>query len=109
MARSGKLDDLPPVLTFQPVIDFTVNTSKILEALYAHLPDNGSEIVLFDVKRAAAVRRALTPTGAERPCAGPILPLTRPPKCRTFCFIFETPCGSRRIKAGAGPAGVRGA
>jgi hypothetical protein len=51
MARAGALAALPPVLTFQSVIDFTVSTPAILTALYAHLPDNGSELVLFDVNR----------------------------------------------------------
>ncbi|MFO1413917.1 MAG: alpha/beta hydrolase [Burkholderiales bacterium] len=51
LARDGKLDALPPVLTFQSVIDFTVSTPAILTALYDYLPDNGSEIVLFDVNR----------------------------------------------------------
>jgi alpha-beta hydrolase superfamily lysophospholipase len=51
LARSSRLSSLPPVMTFQSVIDFTVSTPAILTALYAHLPDNGSEIVLFDVNR----------------------------------------------------------
>ncbi len=51
LARGGQLGGLPPVLTFQSVIDFTVSTPAILTALYANLPDNGSEIVLFDVNR----------------------------------------------------------
>lgn len=51
LARAGRLGGLPPVLTFQSVIDFTVSTPAILTALYALLPDNGSEIVLFDVNR----------------------------------------------------------
>ena len=54
-ARAGGLDRLPPVLTFQSVVDFTVSTPAILSALYAHLPANGSELVLFDVNRAAIV------------------------------------------------------
>jgi alpha-beta hydrolase superfamily lysophospholipase len=49
--RAGKLKDLPPILTFQSVPDFTVSTPAILSALYAHLPANGSELVLFDVNR----------------------------------------------------------
>ena len=51
LARDGRLATLPPVLTFQSVIDFTVSAPAILAALYAFLPDNGSEIVLFDVNR----------------------------------------------------------
>jgi alpha-beta hydrolase superfamily lysophospholipase len=51
LARAGQLGSLPPVLTFQSVVDFTVSTPAILTALYSLLPDNGSEIVLFDVNR----------------------------------------------------------
>jgi len=51
LARTSQLGGLPPVITFQSVIDFTVSTPAILTGLYAYLPDNGSEIVLFDVNR----------------------------------------------------------
>jgi len=50
-AREGKLVHLPPILTFQSAVDFTVSTSAIITALYARLPSNGSELVLFDVNR----------------------------------------------------------
>jgi alpha-beta hydrolase superfamily lysophospholipase len=62
MARAGELANLPPVLTFQSVIDFTVSTPTILRALYAHLPDNGSEIVLFDVNRTLKFAPLLRPS-----------------------------------------------
>ena len=52
-ARSGLLAEVPPVLTFQSVIDFTVSTRAIVTSLYAHLPANGSELVLFDINRDA--------------------------------------------------------
>jgi hypothetical protein len=53
---------MPPVLTFQSVIDFTVSTPAILTALYAFLPDNGSEIVLFDVNRTIKFGPLLRPS-----------------------------------------------
>jgi alpha-beta hydrolase superfamily lysophospholipase len=52
-AREQKLAGLPPILTFQSVMDFTVSTSAIVSAFYVHLPANGSELVLFDINRAA--------------------------------------------------------
>jgi alpha-beta hydrolase superfamily lysophospholipase len=52
-ARDQKLSGLPPILTFQSVMDFTVSTSAIVSDFYAHLPANGSELVLFDINRAA--------------------------------------------------------
>jgi alpha-beta hydrolase superfamily lysophospholipase len=62
MARAGTLAALPPLLTFQSVIDFTVSTPAILSALYAHVPDNGSEIVLFDVNRTIKFGPLLRPS-----------------------------------------------
>ncbi|MBK9244527.1 MAG: alpha/beta hydrolase [Burkholderiales bacterium] len=62
LARAGQLATMPPVLTFQSVIDFTVSTPAILTALYAFLPDNGSEIVLFDVNRTVKFGPLLRPS-----------------------------------------------
>ena len=74
--KAGQLAQLPPVITFQSVMDFTVSTPAIVSALYAHLPSNGSELVLFDVNRTVKfgplLRRSsdtalarLLPTGAR--------------------------------------------
>jgi alpha-beta hydrolase superfamily lysophospholipase len=52
-AQENRLAELPPILTFQSVVDFTVSTEAIVSALYAQLPANGSELVLFDLNRAA--------------------------------------------------------
>ena len=62
LARAGRLGTLPPVLTFQSVVDFTVSTPAILTALYSLLPDNGSEIVLFDVNRTVKFGPLLRPS-----------------------------------------------
>jgi len=62
LSRAGALQAMPPVLTFQSVIDFTVSTPAILTALYAFLPDNGSEIVLFDVNRTVKFGPLLRPS-----------------------------------------------
>lgn len=51
LARANRLQDMPPVLTFQSVVDFTVSTRAIITALYGQLPANGSELVLFDLNR----------------------------------------------------------
>jgi len=52
-AGEGRLGEIAPILTFQSVVDFTVSTSAIVNALYKNLPANGSELVLFDLNRAA--------------------------------------------------------
>ena len=53
MSQQGRLGNLAPVLTFQSVVDFTVSTQAIIMALYDQLPENGSELVLFDINRNA--------------------------------------------------------
>nr|WP_169050478.1 alpha/beta hydrolase [Brenneria salicis]NMN92765.1 alpha-beta hydrolase superfamily lysophospholipase [Brenneria salicis ATCC 15712 = DSM 30166]RBP63742.1 alpha-beta hydrolase superfamily lysophospholipase [Brenneria salicis ATCC 15712 = DSM 30166]RLM31027.1 hypothetical protein BHG07_07435 [Brenneria salicis ATCC 15712 = DSM 30166] len=50
-AQRQALAELPPVLTFQSVMDFTVSTRAVITAFYDLLPANGSQLVLFDVNR----------------------------------------------------------
>jgi alpha-beta hydrolase superfamily lysophospholipase len=53
LAAGPRWAELPPLLTFQSVVDFTVSTRSIVEHLYARLPANGSELVLYDLNRNA--------------------------------------------------------
>jgi alpha-beta hydrolase superfamily lysophospholipase len=53
LANEKSLDGLAPLITFQSVMDFTVSTRAIISELYARLPSNGSELVLFDLNRSA--------------------------------------------------------
>lgn len=51
-AAGGSLARLPPLLTFQSVLDSTVSSAAVVHALFDRLPANGSALVLFDVNRA---------------------------------------------------------
>lgn len=53
-SRNNKMAELPPILTFQSVLDSTVSTRAVITALYNHLPANGSEVVLFDLNQAVS-------------------------------------------------------
>lgn len=48
-AADGRLARLPPILTFQSAVDSTIVARDVVERLYDRLPDNGSELVAFDV------------------------------------------------------------
>ncbi|WP_299999128.1 carboxylesterase [uncultured Cedecea sp.] len=54
-SRNNRLDELPPILTFQSLMDSTVSTRAVVTALYNHLPKNNSEVVLFDLNHAANI------------------------------------------------------
>jgi alpha-beta hydrolase superfamily lysophospholipase len=51
LATPEEVAKLPPILTFQSVVDNTVSARAIVELLYDKLPANGSEIVVYDVNR----------------------------------------------------------
>jgi alpha-beta hydrolase superfamily lysophospholipase len=53
LRRNRRLNELPPILTFQSVMDFTVSTPAVVSGLYDQLLANGSELVLFDLNRNA--------------------------------------------------------
>jgi alpha-beta hydrolase superfamily lysophospholipase len=57
---SGAIERLPPILAFQSVVDSTISARAVFSGLFAHLPANGSEIVLFDVNRASTLETLLT-------------------------------------------------
>ena len=76
--RDGHLTELPPVLTFQSVMDFTVSTSAIISGLYGQLPSNGSELTLFDVNRTVKFGPLL------RPSADTALNRLLPPAIRSY-------------------------
>lgn len=59
--RGGSMPAFPPVLTFQSVLDSTVSTRAVVNAFYRYLPDNGSELVMFDVNQAANLRALFRP------------------------------------------------
>ncbi len=50
-AVSGKIRDLAPILAFVSLVDSTVITPATFDRLFAYLPENGSELVLFDLNR----------------------------------------------------------
>lgn len=54
-SRNNRLDELPPILTFQSLMDSTVSTRAVVTALYNHLPKNNSEVVLFDLNHSANI------------------------------------------------------
>lgn len=106
--REGRLAALPPVLTFQSVVDFTVSTPAVISGLYAHLPANGSELVLFDLNRAAALSPLLR--DAAETVLSRILPA--PPRHYRTVIISNTAAdrydvSERTTEAGATTEEVR--
>jgi alpha-beta hydrolase superfamily lysophospholipase len=55
LSREGRLQELPPILTFQSIVDATVSTTAVLRTLYDQLPANGSTLVVFDVNHLSGI------------------------------------------------------
>ena len=56
LSEAGRLDQLPPILTFQSVVDTTVDTGALVDRLYNRLEAGGHELVLFDINRSAQLQ-----------------------------------------------------
>jgi alpha-beta hydrolase superfamily lysophospholipase len=108
LARANRLNELPPTLTFQSVVDFTVSTRAIVTAFYQQLPQNGSELVLFDINRSAKFGTLL------RPSADTMLSRLLPNPPRNFRTVVITNADDNRpevvervVEAGATTEQVR--
>jgi alpha-beta hydrolase superfamily lysophospholipase len=51
LERQGRLGEIPPILTFQSLVDATVSMPAVVDTLYSRLRTPGSELVLFDLNR----------------------------------------------------------
>ena len=51
LGQPAEAAKLPPILTFQSVVDNTVSARAIVTILYDRLPANGSELVVYDINR----------------------------------------------------------
>ncbi|HEB99631.1 MAG TPA: alpha/beta hydrolase [Thiotrichales bacterium] len=56
LQAEGRAQDLPPVLSFQSVVDETVSTQDLMDRLYGVIDDPRSELVLFDINRISFFR-----------------------------------------------------
>ncbi len=59
LAEAEKMDQLPPILAFQSVLDATVSAPALVEELFEKLPEGGHELVGFDINRINIVEQML--------------------------------------------------
>lgn len=101
VSRQHTLNALPPILTFQSVVDSTVSSAAVISGLYERLPANGSEVVLFDLNPAASVTpllRASSTTALSR-----LLP--SPPRKYGVTIVSTASATSTDSEARTLPAG----
>jgi pimeloyl-ACP methyl ester carboxylesterase len=65
--ESGRLAQMPPVVTWQSVVDSTVGSVGVADRLYASLDGAGHRLVLFDVNREKEL------ASVQRPQAGAMI------------------------------------
>ncbi|BCT92055.1 membrane protein [Lysobacter caseinilyticus] len=65
VAKQQRMDKVPPILAFQSVVDDTVTAQGVMTQLFDRLPDNRSELVLFDVNHNRVLGPMLRTAGNE--------------------------------------------
>ncbi len=73
LRSSGDLARFPPLLAFQSAVDATVSTPALITGLMDKLPENGNELVVFDINRQAQIESLLIEDPRER--LGPLINL----------------------------------
>jgi alpha-beta hydrolase superfamily lysophospholipase len=101
LASRGQLGAIPPVLTFQSIVDSTVSTPAVVHTLYDRLPSNGSELVLFDVNHLSGIDVFMRP--ADRTLVATLL--DRIPQRYRRVVVTNTASDSREVEAQAIEAG----
>jgi len=101
--ESGAISKIPPILAFQSVVDSTVAGEAVVGTLFARLPANGSELVLFDVNRATAFDILLAPAAQQR------LALMLPAGAQRYRItVIGNAPGEPRVSENVRPAGSVG-
>ncbi len=93
LAAAGRLDRMPPTLTVQSAVDFTVSARAIVEGLYGLLPEGGHELVLVDVNRSGKLGPLLTPAARR------VLERLLPPPPRRWRSVVLTTAGPEDARA----------
>jgi pimeloyl-ACP methyl ester carboxylesterase len=65
LGKAGPVAGLPRILSFQSVADDTVSTPAVINALFGRLAQEGHELVLFDINRAADASALYLPGAPE--------------------------------------------
>jgi alpha-beta hydrolase superfamily lysophospholipase len=90
--REGRLAQLPPVVTWQSVVDSTVGSVGVADRLYARLHHPAHRLVMFDVNRVPELR------GLTRPAARTLIErLERSPRGYTLDIVSNVPAQGARI------------
>ncbi|ABV36415.1 conserved hypothetical protein [Shewanella sediminis HAW-EB3] len=71
MLSAEQLLSMPPILSFQSITDATVSSLSVISDLYLRLPDNGHQLVMFDINR-TQVNMGLIPHDPLTPISGVI-------------------------------------
>jgi alpha-beta hydrolase superfamily lysophospholipase len=90
--ESGRIEQMPPIVTWQSVVDATVGANGVADALYARLQGAEHRLVLFDVNRQGAVG------SVQRPGAGALIErLSNMPRAYTLDVVMNASAQSRSV------------
>lgn len=90
--ESGRIDEMPPVVTWQSVVDATVGPIGVADVLYARLHGAGHRLTLFDVNRYGAL------VAVQRPGAGALIErLSKQARGYTLDIVFNTTDQERKV------------
>lgn len=103
LSDPAKAARLPPILTFQSLVDDTVGAGAIIESLYNRLPANGSKIVIYDINRNSTMSHLMK----QRPDVPAQLFSSRSPLSFDVTVLKNRDQSSNAIESDVLPAGQK--
>lgn len=95
VTANGRIAAMPPILTFQSIVDATVSTPAVVNTLYDQLPANGSELVLFDVNHVSGIAAFIS--AADQSLVQGLL--ERAPRRYRRVVVTNTSADSREVES----------
>lgn len=95
LTSAGRGNEMPPVLVIKSTVDSTVSNDAIIDALLAKLPDNGHELLVFDINRLAAATSVLV----AQPAPFTARLIDEPPQPFAITFVSNWTTGTEAVIA----------
>jgi alpha-beta hydrolase superfamily lysophospholipase len=95
LESDGRGHEVPPILVIKSTVDATVSNNAMIDALLGRLPENGHELIVFDINRVAGAMSILV----SNPAPFTVRLVDEPPQPFAITFVSNWTTGNETVVA----------
>jgi alpha-beta hydrolase superfamily lysophospholipase len=95
LESDGRGHEVPPILVIKSTVDATVSNNAMIDALLGRLPENGHELIVFDINRVAGAMSILV----SNPAPFTVRLVDEPPQPFAITFVSNWTTGNQTVVA----------